>query len=200
MWFKKKEKDFFKMLYEQGGKTLEGMDALCEFAENPSPENSKKVLDIKIEADELRRIIIEELNQTFITPIDREDIFDISRAIDDVMDYAATTVHEMQIYKVAADPHIKKMIDILRKTGRELVAALKNLHQYPNIAMEHATRAKTYENKMERSYREALAELFEGSDPIYMLKMREIYRHLSNAADRGDEAANLINNVIVKIR
>ncbi|MCD6569494.1 MAG: DUF47 family protein [Deltaproteobacteria bacterium] len=200
MWFRKKGDNFFKMLYEQGNKTLEGLNALCAFASDNALENATKVKEIEREADELRRIIIEELNQTFITPIDREDIFALSRAVDDVMDYACTTVYEMQIYKVSADGHINTMIGILKKAGRELVAALKNLQRYPNIAMEHAMQAKAYENKMERAYREALGELFEGDDPIYMLKMREIYRHLSNAADRGDEAANIIGDIIVKMR
>ncbi|MEA3221676.1 MAG: DUF47 family protein [Thermodesulfobacteriota bacterium] len=188
------------MLYDQGNKTLEGLDALCEFVSNATKENATRVKEIEKEADELRRIIIEELNQTFTTPIDREDIFALSRAVDDVMDYACTTVYEMQIYKVDADSFLNRMAGILKKAGTELVAALKNLHQYPNIAIEHATQAKVYENKMERAYREALGKLFEGDDPIYMLKMREIYRHLSNAADRSDEAANIIGDIIVKMR
>ena len=99
-------------------------------------------------------------------------------------------VYEMQIYKVHVDDHIRVMTEILKKECKELNAALKNLQYYPNVAMEHAREAKACENKMEKEYRTALGDLFEGNDPVYMLKMREIYRHLSNAADRGDEAAN----------
>ncbi len=201
MWWKKKRQngDFFALLHEQGGKTLEGLCALCRFVENSTRENAEQVKDIETEADDLRRIIIDHLNQTFITPIDREDIFSLSRAIDDVMDYACSTVYEMQIYKVTADEHISAMTEILKKECKELIAALKNLRHYPNVAMEHAREAKAYENKMEKEYRRALADLFEGTDPVYMLKMREIYRHLSNAADRGDEAANIISDIIVKM-
>ena len=201
MWWKRnKPKDnFFELLYEQGKKTLEGLDALCVFVSSSTMENAGKVKDVEMEADDLRRIIIDHLNQTFITPIDREDIFSLSRAIDDVMDYACTTVYEMQIYKVDVDEHIKAMTEILKKECKELIAALKNLQNYPNVAMEHAKEAKACENRMEKEYRGALGDLFEGSDPVYMLKMREIYRHLSNAADRGDEAANIISDIIVKM-
>jgi uncharacterized protein Yka (UPF0111/DUF47 family) len=201
MWWKKKTPDenFFELLYDQGTKTLEGLDALCEFVANSTKVNAEHVKDIEMEADDLRRIIIDHLNQTFITPIDREDIFSLSRAIDDVMDYACTTVYEMQIYKVQVDDHIRVMTEILKKECKELNAALKNLQYYPNVAMEHAREAKACENKMEKEYRTALGDLFEGNDPVYMLKMREIYRHLSNAADRGDEAANIISDIIVKM-
>jgi uncharacterized protein Yka (UPF0111/DUF47 family) len=201
MWWKKKKLDdnFFMLLYDQGSKTLEGLDALCEFIANSTKVNAEHVKDIEMEADDLRRIIIDHLNQTFITPIDREDIFSLSRAIDDVMDYACTTVYEMQIYKVQVDDHIRVMTEILKKECKELNAALKNLQSYANVAMEHAREAKACENKMEKEYRSALGDLFEGNDPVYMLKMREIYRHLSNAADRGDEAANIISDIIVKM-
>lgn len=201
MWWKKKKlkDDFFELLYGQGEKTLEGLDALCAFVSSSTKENAEKVKDIEMEADDLRRIIIDRLNNTFITPIDREDIFSLSRAIDDVMDYACTTVYEMQVYKVDADGHILAMTEILKKECKELIAALKNLRHYPNVAMEHAREAKACENRMEKEYRRSLGHLFEGSDPVYMLKMREIYRHLSNAADRGDEAANIISDIIVKM-
>jgi uncharacterized protein Yka (UPF0111/DUF47 family) len=201
MWWKKKNPDenFFELLHEQGQKTLEGLGALCEFITASTKVNAEHVKDIEMEADDLRRIIIDHLNQTFITPIDREDIFSLSRAIDDVMDYACTTVDEMLIYKVQVDGHIRTMAEILKKECKELIAALKNLQYYPNVAMEHAKGAKSCENKMEKEYRSALGDLFEGNDPVYMLKMREIYRHLSNAADRGDEAANIISDIIVKM-
>jgi hypothetical protein len=201
MWWRKNKpnENFFELLHDQGGKTLEGLSALCGFVSDSTRENAEHVKDIEMEADDLRRIIIDHLNQTFITPIDREDIFSLSRAIDDVMDYACTTVYEMQIYKVKADDHLRAMTEILKKECKELIAALKNLQYYPNVAMDHAKEAKACENKMEKEYRTALGDLFEGSDPVYMLKMREIYRHLSNAADRGDEAANIISDIIVKM-
>ena len=189
---------FFELLSRQCLKTVEGLEALWNFAENGTKENANLVRNIEREADELRRILIEELDGTFITPLDREDIYALSRAIDDVVDYANTTVDEMEIYEVKGDEHIKDMVNILRKAARELNDAVKILQDYPKISSEHAVKAKSYENQMERAYHLALADLFKGTDTVYMLKMREIYRHLSNAADRGDEAANIISSIVMK--
>ena len=198
-WFRKKKSDFSNLLHAQAEKVLEGLDALYVWAEGADGQKRVKVKEIEQQADELRRILIEELNQTFVTPFDREDIFSLSRAIDDVMDYADRTVDEMEIYEVKPNSFIIEMIDILRKAARELKDAIRLIQKYPNIALEHATKAKGYENEMEKTYHRALANLFKGTDTVYMLKMREIYRHLSNAADRGDEAANLIGDIVVKM-
>ena len=196
--FSGSESRFFDILSRQSAKTLEGLEALWSFALSGTKENANLVRNIEREADELRRILVGELDSTFITPLDREDIYALSRAIDDVVDYANTTVDEMEIYEVRGDEHIKEMINILRKAARELNDAVKILKDYPKIASEHAVKAKSYENQMEKAYHVALANLFKGTDTVYMLKMREIYRHLSNAADRGDEAANIISSIVMK--
>jgi len=197
--FQKKKCDFCGMLHSQSEKVVEGLDALHSWAEKADERERERVKEIERGADELRRILIEELNQTFVTPFDREDIFSLSRAIDDVMDYADRTVDEMEIYEVKPNNHIIEMIGILRKAAHELSDAIRLIQKYPSIALEHATKAKACENEMENAYHRALAELFKGTDTVYMLKMREIYRHLSNAADRGDEAANLIGDIVVKM-
>ena len=192
------ESRFFEILSRQASKTLDGLEALWNYVEKGSKEKAILVLFFEREADELRRILVQELDQTFVTPLDREDIYNLSRAIDDVVDYANSTVDEMEIYEVKGDDHIKDMVSILRKVARELNDGVKILKDYPKIALEHAVKAKSYENQMEKAYHLALADLFKGTDTVYMLKMREIYRHLSNAADRGDEAANIIYSIVMK--
>lgn len=198
MNFFKKKPDFYALLMNQSEKVLEGVKALKEYATNQCPDCAETVKSLEKEADEHRRIIIAELNRTFATPIDREDIFQLSRALDDVMDYADNTVIELTAYELSADEHIRRMIDIMIRAYQELVQAIKYLKEYPNIANDHAVRAKKLENDMEQAYHGALSDLFKGTDPIYMLKMREVYRHLSNCADRGDEAANIILSIVMK--
>ena len=193
-----KESNFYKMLSDQASKTLEGIEALGAFVQKQNQENTNRVREIEREADELRRILVEELHQTFVTPMDREDIFALSRAIDDIVDYANSTVDEMEIYEVSSDDYLREMVEILIKAAREISDAVKILETYPNVAMEHAVAAKSYENAMEKAYHTALAHLFKRTDTVYMLKMREIYRHLSNAADRSDEAANIICSIVMK--
>jgi predicted phosphate transport protein (TIGR00153 family) len=196
--FSKEKNIFFDLMFRQSEKTLEGLQALANYMEDRSPENAKQVKKCEVEADDLRLMLIQELDKTFVTPLDREDIFNLSLAIDDVMDYANSTVYEMEIYEVFADGHVKEMVNILISAGREINQAINLLENQPKVAAVHALKAKAYENTMEGAYRLALSHLFRGKDPVFMLKMREIYRHLSNAADRGDEAANIISSIVMK--
>ncbi|MBU0574908.1 MAG: DUF47 family protein [Proteobacteria bacterium] len=196
--FSKEKNIFFDLMFRQSEKTLEGLQALANYMEDRSPENAKQVKKCEVEADDLRLMLIQELDKTFVTPLDREDIFKLSLAIDDVMDYANSTVYEMEIYEVLSDGHVKEMVNILISAGHEINQAINLLENRPKVAAVHALKAKAYENTMEGAYRLALSHLFRGDDPIFMLKMREIYRHLNNAADRGDEAANIISSIVMK--
>jgi predicted phosphate transport protein (TIGR00153 family) len=193
-----KKYDFYKQLVDQAEKTQQGLLALTTFSCDPTPENQKAVSKIEEEADELRRILIEELNRTFVTPIDREDIFSLSRSIDDVMDYAETTVEEMTILKIEPNDFVRKMVEILYNATKDIVYAVKNIKDHPASCSEHIIKARKGEKKMENLYRQALADLFNTNDVIKILKTREIYRHLSNAADRVVDAADIIGDIIVK--
>ena len=104
----------------------------------------------------------------------------------------------MEIYEVKGDEHIKEMVNILRKVARELNDAIKILKVYPKIALEHAVKAKSYGNQMEKAYHLALAHLSKGTDTVYMLKMREIYRHLQQRCRPGYEAADIISSIVMK--
>lgn len=200
--FKRKPDKFVNLLIQQAALTLEGLNHLKAYMETNGAEEAEKVNEAEKEADEVRRILIDELNKTFITPIDREDIFALSRAIDDVLDYAYTTVDEMVILKVKPTPHMEQIASLLRDAGFEIHLATQRLQENPRVAAEHAQRAKALENRVEAVYREALAELFSGPEDVQhivrMLKKREVYRHLSNAADQGDQAANIIADIVVK--
>ncbi len=201
--FKKRQNVFLKLIHEQASLTLEGLEALKTFMLSSDPVASALLSNKEKEADEARRILIDELNKTFITPFDREDIFSLSRTIDDVLDYAYSTVSEMEILKVEPTNFMQQMASILRDAAYELLMAVDRLEDHPGVANDHAQRAKSLENRVEEVYRAALADLFGGAEDIQhvikMLKSREVYRHLSNAADRGDEAANVIADIIVKI-
>jgi len=202
-WFKRRQDKFITLMHNQAKLTLEGMDAFKAYLDAPNPNTSELIRQKEKQADEARRIFIDELNRTFVTPFDREDLFALSRTIDDVLDYAYSTVSEMEILKVEPTPYIQRMASLLRDAANELLLAVERLEDHPNVAGEHAQRAKALENRVEDVYREALADLFSGAEDIKhvmkMLKLREVYRHLSNAADRGDEAANLIADIIVKV-
>ena len=202
-FFKPKQDVFLRLLIEQAEWTLKGIEALQEYMKNPDEETAKEVTRAEKEADEVRRILIDELLRTFVTPIDPEDIFALSRAIDDIVDYGYTTVDEMVMLGVEPNPYLQRMTSLLREAANEIYMGVLRLKDHPNVANDHAVRAKALENRVETVYREALADLFSGPQDVEhiveMLKLREIYRHLSNCADRGDEAANVIHDIVVKM-
>jgi uncharacterized protein len=193
---RKKKVDFFDLLLSQTERTLSGCQALVKFLEGKSGPD--EVVRLEQEADDVRRILIDELNKTFITPIDREDIFALSRAIDDVIDHARNTVKEMEVFQVESNEHLCAMAELLQRGAEQLVAAMKHLRNNPNVAVEYAIRAKRLENKMNDIFLTALKELFGGDSPRLMFSYREVYRHFNRSADRVDEAANLITNIVVK--
>ena len=202
-FFKPRQDKFLQSLIEQAEITLRGMDALESYMKKRSAKHAAAVRQAEKDADEVRRILIDDLNRTFVTPMDREDIFALSRAIDDVMDYAYTTVEEMEVLDVEPNDYLRRIVSLLQDAAVEIHLAMLRLKDHPGVASEHATRAKALENRVERVYREAVADLFSGPEDVHhvmdMLKLRELYRHLSNCADRGDEAANVIHDIVVKM-
>jgi len=202
-FFKPRPDRFIQLLLQQADFTVRGADALGEYLNKPSEKRAQAVRNLEKEADEVRRILIDELNRTFVTPIDREDIHALSRAIDDVLDYAYSTVDEMVILEVAPNDFLQRMASLLRDAAQEIYLGVLRLSDHPGVAVDHVVRAKALENRVEHVYREAIADLFHMPQDVEhiveMLKLREIYRHLSNAADRGDEAANVLSDIVVKM-
>jgi predicted phosphate transport protein (TIGR00153 family) len=199
---RKKPNRFLELLIKQAECTVEGMQTLLKYVREPTEERAHKVTEIEKEADEVRRILIDELNRTFVTPLDREDIFALSLTVDDVLDYGNTTMEEMHVLGVEPNVFIERMVSLLTDAAREIYNGVLRLEDHPNVANDHAVRAKALENRVETVYREAIADLFrmprDIDHVVEMLKLREIYRHLSNAADRGDAAANVIGDIVVK--
>jgi predicted phosphate transport protein (TIGR00153 family) len=199
---RKKTNRFIELLIQQAEYAVEGFQVLLKYISEPDEELARKVSLIEKEADEIRRILIDELNRTFVTPLDREDIFALSLTVDDILDYANTTVEEMVMLDIEPNSYIERMVSLLNDAAREIHLGVTRLADHPNVANDHAVRAKALENRVETVYREAIADLFTAprdlEHVVDMLKLREVYRHLSNAADRGDAAANVIGDIVVK--
>jgi hypothetical protein len=201
-FFKPRQSNFPRLLIQQGEYAVAAAEALQAYLKKPSDKNVARARQMEKDADEIRRILIDELNRTFVTPIDREDIFALSRSIDDVIDYIYTTVEAMEVLGVEPDSALEEIVSLLLDAAIEIHLALQRLGDHPNVATEHAMRAKAMENRVERLYRQTIAALFQGPENVEhimeMLKRREVLRHLSNAADRGDAAADIITDIVVK--
>ena len=196
-FLRRRQSIFFELLAGQAEKTLEGIKALEVFMKDSNEESALEIERLENEADEVRRTLIENLNRSFVTPIDREDIFALSRAIDDILDYGYSTVNEMVTLNVKPNAYLRRMVTILREATNQIYLAVLQLDKQPRNILEHANRAKKLENRVEGLYRKALSELFKGADEICevldILKMREIYRHLSNAADRQNNIEEAVS-------
>ncbi len=201
-FLKPKQDNFMALLIQQGEYTIHIVDALQAYLKKQNDKKSTHARAVEKEADELQRILVHELMDTFVTPIDREDIFALSRALDNFIDYVYDTVEELEIFELAAPEPVIKIADLLHKMATELHMAITQLIDYPGVAQEHARRVKHLENQVEDAYRLSLAALFQGPQDIHqvmeILKTREVLRHLSNAADQGDRAADTVMDIVVK--
>jgi uncharacterized protein len=200
--FKRQPDRFITRLQQQCVLCTEATEALMDYMKKPSKKNARRLRELEKEADEVRRILVDELNRTFVTPIDREDIHALSRAIDDMLDDAWFTVNEMDILDVEPNSFLRDMTTLLSSGAEEIKLAMDRLELHPNVASDHAIRAKTIKNDLETLYAEAVADLFEKPKDldyvVNMLKLREIYRHLFHAAGRVGDAANTIDDIVVK--
>lgn len=201
--FLPKENRFMEYLVRQTDATVSGVKLLYDFL-SEQPEGAERdefihrMSVLEKSGDEVRRIIIQELLDTFVTPIDREDIYSLSRSIDDILDYADSTVKELVVYQVEPTDAMKEMVRILYEAVVFLRKSIEQMVQEPNGSIRDMVKAKKMENRIEEVYRKANAELFDMTDMNYIFKVREVYRHLSNAGDRADEAADIIGAIVIK--
>jgi uncharacterized protein Yka (UPF0111/DUF47 family) len=205
-WFDgslKEESKFIAMLVGQAGKSVEAIHYLVRTLEQVNSDTIKAVHTLADEASELRRVLIDELHKTFITPLDREDIFNLSHCFEDMVTYALTTVEEMNILKVDADDYIRQMMKLVREEAEQLELAILRLAKNPRVALDHAREVRNLERRVERLYRTAIKDLFaRAADPVRLPDLfyrREVYRHISNMSDRADSAANVFGMVIMKL-
>ncbi len=200
---RRKENIFIQLLRQQAQLMQQGAHALERFIKGGRAEDAALVERSEKEGDEIRRILIDELHKTFVTPFDREDIFELSLFLDDVLDYCYTTILEMNLLGVTTDAYLEEMAMRVREAADELLLAMERLERNPLVALEHSRRAKRRENQVEKLYRNAVTDLFRGPEDVHhvmmMLRTREVYRHLSNAADQADQAANVIGKVVMKM-
>ncbi len=197
---------FYELLNAQGRVAQSMTDLLMRYIHaTMSAATPEQLADIRDQADKLehtgdhwRQMIVDLLAETFVTPFDREDINDLSRAVDDIVDYCENTIKEIQLFEIVPNAFIVDMVLVMGQGVGELDQALQSLSSDRTRSRTQAMAAKFQENKMEGIYRRAIADLSHLDDIHELIKFREIYRHLSNAADRLDTAANLLIRIIIK--
>lgn len=198
-----KRDKFIQLLIQQSEITARGVSMLEARLEELDDEVFKQMREMEYEGDEVRRILIDELHKTFVTPLDREDLYNISHHIDEMLDYSLATVEEMLLLDIQPDDHLREMISLIRQAADEMAVAMQRLQENPMIALEHARRTRKLESEVETLYRVAIANLFTKAKDfkplMEMLRRREVYRHVSNMADQASAAAHVVGMIVIKM-
>lgn len=191
--------DFFALLTEQCRQVTHSTGLLVEFMETGDPATGQLIRQDEHEADRVKVRNLHTLNEAFSTPIDREDLYRAIIDLDEVVNYCKTTVSEMEVLQLSPDKHCLEMAMHIKLGTDALALGFARLAKDPGAAAADADAARKAERRVEKAYRRAIAELFVGDDYIHMFKRREIYRHLSNAADRMANCANTLHDIVVKM-
>lgn len=195
----KKNLDFYGILAQQAQIVRDTVYALYTFCKTPTRENGDFVKAQEHEADQVHYRLADAINRTFITPLDRDDLFRLSTSIDDLADYAWTTVKDLRIYDILPDKNLTSMVEILLQMADGLLVCVKHLRNNHSLVAQQAKKVKKLENSLNERYHESIAELFTSDDFKEILKYREIYSHINHASDKGDICADLLMNIVVKL-
>jgi predicted phosphate transport protein (TIGR00153 family) len=197
-----KDEKFFAMFKEMTTTIIEGAQLLKEMMdsfENPAL-SQKMIKDVEHKADQLTHDIIKKLNKSFVTPLDREDIYALSAALDDILDLIDASAQRIVMYNVEKPtPEAKELAFLILKSCQTIDKAVALLGGKLEPIAEYCVEVNALENEADRVCREAISRLFdEEKDPIQLIKWKEIYETLERATDKCEDAANILESVVVK--
>lgn len=203
-----REEKFFDLLEGQAANMLKGAQILLKCFEHYTSLDaaylaSKEIREIEHIGDELVHDIMNRLNKSFITPLDREDIHALTGALDDVIDYVDSVAERLIMFQIRnPTPHATELSRIIVRSSEEIaqsVTLLRNMRDTETLSKQCA-KINQLENDADQVLREALANLFkDGSrDPLDVIKWKDIYEHLEMATDKCEDVANIIETIVVK--
>lgn len=199
-----KQIDFFELFDRAASNVTRGAVLIVSLMESGGEEMealAKEIYEVEQEGDMLTHDIMKKLNKTFITPIDREDLYALASRLDDVIDLIWSAADRMTVFKLRkATPEAISMSKDLLLTTKVINKTIGKLKEknYPHV-QELCIEINRLENRIDRDFRDALGKLFdEGNDPIFIIKWKEIYEILENASDRCEDVANIIEAIVLK--
>jgi hypothetical protein len=199
--FMPREEGFFSLFAKQADNVVVGAKALQEMLSHYTgvPEQVQSVKAIEHEGDEITHGILTKLNQTFITPFDREDIHELCSQIDDVIDLIDAAASRFVLYRVdKVREGTVDLVKVLVSASVEVSSAVHALNS-PEKALKHCIEINRYENESDRICRTLIAKLFdEETNPVQIIKWKEIFEVIETAVDKCEDVANVIEGVILK--
>jgi predicted phosphate transport protein (TIGR00153 family) len=196
-----RDRQFFDLFEEAGGNILR-CAALLEEMLLDYPERNELAREILIaeqEGDRITHDIIQRLNQTFVTPIDREDIYALAAGLDDIVDYTEEVADYLGLYKIEAPmSQAQDLARVLHQASRQIAEALPRLRGFQDLS-HYTVEINRLENDGDRIVREAIASLFDnGIDPMVVIRWKDIFERLENAIDSTEPVANIIEGIVIK--
>jgi hypothetical protein len=197
-----RETKFFDMFAEMASNLTEGATTLRglfqEFKDVPAAV--QRIKDIEHKGDDMTHAVVIKLNQTFITPFDREDIHELASALDDVLDYINSAADRLLMYKITYAPTAAlKLAEVIVRQSDELSRAVSLLEKNHSKVLEHCVEVNRLENEADAIARDAIGRLFQDEkDPIQLIKIKELLEVLETATDKAEDAANVLETVILK--
>ncbi len=195
------EREFFDLFDEAAGNIVRAAELLLEMIRD-FPEKSdlaREILIVEQEGDRITHDIIKRLNQTFVTPIDREDIYGLASALDDVVDFTEEAADFLILYKVEAPMEQSvRLAEVLVNACRQIAEAMPRMRGFKDIS-HYTVEVNRLENDGDRISREAMAALFDGGiDPMVVIRWKDIYERLEQAIDATERVANILEGIVIK--
>ena len=201
--FVPKDREFFDLFEEAAGNGVRAAELLEEMVKGYPDTRSlgREILLCEQEGDRITHDIIHRLNQTFVTPIDREDILELTSALDDVVDLTEEVADFLVLYKVEApmDP-AERLTTILKDATRQIAQAMPRMRTFDDIS-HYVVEIHRLENDGDRAVREGIASLFDkGVDPMVVIRWKDIFERLEEAIDAAEQVANVLETIAIKNR
>jgi predicted phosphate transport protein (TIGR00153 family) len=196
-----RDTSFFRMFSAMSDNLIAGARALVDLFSDYQDVGKKidEIHRLEHAGDELTHAILTKLNQTFITPFDREDIHQLASKLDDVLDFIYASAARIAMYRITAPPPAAvELAKIILKQTQELQKAVSLMQKSGNI-LAHCVEINRLENEADVVSQQAIARLFESEkDPINLIKIKELLEFLERATDRAEDVANVLETVVLK--
>jgi predicted phosphate transport protein (TIGR00153 family) len=199
--FAPRDREFFDLFEEAGTNLVRAADLLDQMLRS-YPERADLSRDILIceqEGDRITHDIIHRLNETFVTPIDREDIYELASCLDDVVDFTEEVADYLGLYKIEAPmEQAQRLAHILLQASRQIAEAMPRMRSFRDIS-HYTVEINRLENDGDRVTREAIASLFDGGiDPMVVIRWKDIFERLEAAIDATERTANILQGIVIK--
>jgi uncharacterized protein len=199
--FAPRDRVYFELFEEAGQNVLQASDLLDRLLSNypDSKDLAREILECEHEGDRITHDIIDRLNHTFVTPIDREDILALASALDDIVDFTEEVADYLGLYKIEApmDQAIR-LAHVLKAACRQIAEAIPRLRGFRDIS-HHTVEINRLENEGDRITREAVASLFDGGiDPMVVIRWKDLFERLEAAIDAAERVANILEGIVIK--